>query len=173
MIILNYKLSESEIYSSLVAVFKSRFITNILRIIGFAILAIMIFLIASSWKNGTLELTGGLVIPIFLSIYLIFLSEITAKFQAMVISKKRNSFSEPLRVKIYETGYQVAGDTFNNQQAWKKLNAIIETKAFFLFKENDRIATVIPKRVLESGEFEELTKFIHAVTGPKIKLLVP
>ncbi len=171
MIILNYKLSEPEIYSSLVAIFKSRLITNIMRIVGFVILAIILFLTTSGWKGGPFKFESGFIFPIFLSVYLIFLSEITAKFQAALLSKKRNSFSEPLQVKIYETGYQVAGDTFNNQQAWKKLHAIIETKAFFLFKESDRIATVIPKRVLATEEFEKLTKIIHAVTGPKIDLL--
>ncbi len=171
MIKLSYKLTEQEIYSSLVAIFKSRFITNLMRIVGFVILAVMLFLTTSSWRNGTLEFTSGFVFPIFLSLYLIFLSEITAKFQAPALVKKKNAFSEALEVKIYETGYRVAGQTFNNQQTWGQLNSIIETKEFFLFKETDIIATVIPKRVLSIEETEQLTKIIHSITGPKIELL--
>ncbi len=171
MIKLSYKLTESEIYTSLVAIFKSRFITNLMRNVGFVILAVMLFLTTSGLRNGTLNFTAGFAFPIFLAIYLIFLPEITSKFQTPNLVKKKNPFSEEVNVKIYETGYRVQGQTFNNQQSWNNLNAIIETKDFFLLKETDIIATVIPKRVLSAEDSSQLVAIINQVEGPKKLLL--
>ena len=171
MIQISYKLTEQEIYQSLLEISKSRFITNLMRIVGFVLLAVMLFITTSSLRAGTYNFSLGLIFPIFFSIYLIFLSEITAKFQVPNLINKKNPFTEEVKVKIYETGFKVKGETFANQFSWEKLNSIIETKDFFLLKETEIVATVIPKRVLTADDLLQLKNIISAVSGPKIKLV--
>lgn len=170
MINTSYKLTEPEIYQSLVEISKSRFITNLMRIIGFVLLAIMLFITITSIRTGTYNFSLGFLFPIFFSIYLIFLPEITAKFQVPNLISKKNPFTETVQIKIYETGFKVKGESFANQFSWEKLNSIIETKDFFLLKQTEIIATVIPKRVLTTDDLVQLKGIISAVSGPKIKL---
>ena len=171
MIQVNYKLTEQEIYKSLLDISKSRVVTNVMRIIGFILLAVMLFLIAAGLRRGGFDISLGNTFPIFLALYLIFLSEITAKFQTPSLIKNKNPFTEQTQVKIYETGFRVKGETFNNQFQWEKLNSIIETPDFFVLKETEVLATVIPKRVLTQEDATQLKSIISNVTGPKIKLL--
>ena len=80
MIQLTYKLTEPEIYQGLLEISKSRGVTNVLRIAGFVLLAVMLFITTASLTNGVFNFSLGFIFPIFLAVYLIFLSEITAKF---------------------------------------------------------------------------------------------
>ena len=170
MIQINYKLTEPEIYQGLLEISKSRVITNVMRIVGFVLLAVMLFITTASIRSGVFNVSPGFVFPIFLSLYLIFLSEITARFQAPSLVKKKNPFTEEVKVKIYETGFSVKGETFNNQLSWDKLNAIVETPDFFLLKETEVLATVLPKRVFTAEDISEFKNVVSNVTGPKIKM---
>lgn len=170
MVQANYKLTEKEIYLSLIEISKSRFITLLMRGVGFVILAFMLFYTTASIRNGTFSFSLGHAFPIFLSIYLIFLSEITARFQTPSLIKNKNAYSEEVKVKIYETGFSAKGLTFFNQFTWDKIVVIMETDLFFILKETEVSATVIPKRALKQGEIIELKAIFNGVEGPKIKL---
>lgn len=171
MIQISYKLTEEEIYKSLLQISKSRGVTNVMRIVGFIVLAIMLFLTTAGLKNGVFNLSLGYAFPVFLALYLIFLSEITAKFQTPTLIKKKNPFTEQTQVKVYETGFRVKGETFSNQFQWDKLNSIVETPEFFLLKETEVLATVLPKRAMTEEDATQLKAIISKVSGPKVVMI--
>ena len=170
MIQLTYKLTEPEIYQGLLEISKSRGVTNVLRIAGFVLLAVMLFITTASLTNGVFNFSLGFIFPIFLAVYLIFLSEITAKFQVPNLIKKKNPFTEEVNVKIYETGFKVKGQTFYNQFTWDKLNSIVATPDFFLLKETEVLATVLPKRVFTADDMIRFKNIVSNVNGPKVTL---
>ena len=168
MIQISYRLTEQEIHQSLLDISNSRLITKVLRIAGSLLLAAMVFITTASLINGTFRFSLAYAFPFFAAIYLTFVSEITAKFQTSNLTKNKNPFTEEALVKIYETGFKVKGETFNKQLVWEKLNSIIETKDFFIFKETEIMASVLPKRVFTEQQIAELKNIISSVTGPKI-----
>ena len=168
MIQISYKLTEQEIHQSLLEISNSRLITKVLRIVGSVLLAAMVYITTASLINGTFQFSLYYAFPVFISIYLTFVSEITAKFQTPNLLKKKNPYTEEAKVKIYETGFRVKGDTFSKQLTWDKLNMILETKDFFILKETEIMASVLPKRVFTLEEATEFKSIISTVTGPKI-----
>jgi len=170
MIQISYKLTEPELYKGLTDISDSRFITKLFRIIGSVLLAVMVFITTSTLIKGTFSFTLSFAFPIFLGIYFFFLSDITARFQVPSLIKKKNRFTEQVVIKMYETGFRVKGETFANQFKWDNMNSIIETKDFFLLKDTEMTASVIPKRVLTEEETAEFKKIVSNITGPKIKM---
>ncbi|WP_221392638.1 YcxB family protein [Dyadobacter sp. NIV53] len=168
MIQISYKLTEKEVHQSLLDISNSRFITKLLRIVGSILLAVMVYITTARLINGTLNFSLYYAFPFFLAIYLTFVSEITAKIQASNLVKKKNPFIELTMVKIYETGFKVKGETYNKQLVWNKLNSIVETKEFFILKETEIMASVLPKRVFTPEETTEFKNLIRTITGPKI-----
>ena len=166
MVQVNYKLTEPEIYQGLLEISKSRVVTNVLRIVGFVLLGIMLFITTASLTHGIFNFSLGFVFPIFLAVYLIFLSEITAKFQVPNLIKKKNQFTEEVSVKLYETGFKVKGETFYNQFTWDKISEIIETDDFFLIKETEVLATVLPKRVFTAEHSVRFRQIVGNITAP-------
>lgn len=172
MIQISYKLTEQEVHQSLLEISNSRFITKMLRIVGSILLAVMLFITTASLINGTFHFSLAYAFPLFIGIYLTFLSEITAKIQTYNLLSNKNPFTEHVKVKIYESGFRVKGETFSKQLTWDKLNLIKETKDFFILKETEITASVLPKRVFTTEEMTAFRNILDAVTGPKIEMVV-
>jgi hypothetical protein len=170
MIEVQYKLTQDEIYRGLVETSRTRVITKALQVFGFILIAVMLFITTNGMVNGTYAISFTNSFPLLLGIYLVFLSEITAKMQAPNLSKTSNPFSEKVKVKMDKSGFRISGSSFNTQLPWEKFVEIVETKEFFLFKATEGTASVLPKRALTAGETVQFRSLVGSVNGPKLKL---
>lgn len=170
MIQISFKLTEKEIYQGLVDTSKSRFITKLMLGGGFFLVASMLFYATNSLAHGTFVFSFTTYFPLFLGIYLLFLSEITAKMQTPNLLKTKNPFSEQVTVRMDKSVFRITGDSFNTQLPWEKIIEIIETKDFFLVKATEGTANVIPKRAFTENEITEFKILANSISGPKLKL---
>ncbi|CAG5000495.1 hypothetical protein DYBT9275_02475 [Dyadobacter sp. CECT 9275] len=170
MIQVNFKLTEDELYKSLVDVSKSRMITKILLIVGSILLAIMLYITTINIVKGIFYFSMGFIFPLFLGVYLIFLSEITAKFQVPNLIKKKNPFTERVTVQLDHTECRTKGETFSHRLTWEKFHAIVETDDFFLLKVTDVTANVLPKRAFTPEDILAFKGILASVKGPQLKL---
>jgi hypothetical protein len=171
MIQINFKLTEKEIYKSLVDTANSRLITKVLRWSGFALMGLMLFYIANQMANATFEWSMTTVFPLLLGGYLFFLPEITGKMQAPNLIKTKNPFSEPVRVKMDHDGFRITGNSFNVKIEWNQFREVIETKDFYLLKATEGTANVLPKRAFADADHAAFLSLVRRANIPKIKLL--
>jgi hypothetical protein len=170
MVQISFKLTEKEIYKGLVETSRSRFITRLMRGFGFFLVAGMLFFTTNSLANGTYVFSFTTSFPLFLGIYLLFLSEITARLQTPNLVKTKNPFSEKVNVRLDRSGFRISGDSFNTQLAWDKFLEIVETDDFYLLKATEGTANVLPKRAFSEEEKAEFKSLVSAVDGLKLKL---
>ncbi len=170
MIQISYKLTKEEIYRGLVATSKSRFVTKLMTGFGLVMAAAMLFIVSNRLANGGFAFSVTSVFPLFLGIYLLFLSEITAKFQVPNIIKTKNAFTEQVRVKIDKSAFRITGETSDSQIKWDKFAEIVETKEFFLLKASDGIANILPKRAFTEEDNARFKILLSSLNGPKVKL---
>lgn len=170
MITTTFKLTENELYESLVEISKSKFSVKLLRVIGITLLSLMILLLIFNISNGSFVLSFSFFFPIFLQLFMIFISEITAKLQVPNLLKTKNPLVENMLVNINSNYFTITGESFNIQMSFEKLHSVIETKIFFLLKVSDGSANVIPKRTLTIDDVIQFKKIISAVPGLKVKL---
>ncbi len=170
MLQLSFKLTEKEIYKGLVETSRSRFITRLMQGSGFVLVAVMLFYATNTWANGTFSFSFTTFFPLFLGIYLLFLSEITARMQTPNLVKTKNPFSEQVKVRLDKSGFRISGDSFNTQVAWDKILEVVETKDFFLLKVTEGTANILPKRAFTEEEIIQFKILVNSVTGPKLKL---
>jgi hypothetical protein len=170
MILIEYKLTEDEIYRGVVETSRSRLVTKLLRIFGFVLIGVMLFITTNGLANGTYAFSFTNAFPLLLGIYLVFLSEITAKMQTPNLVKSKNPFSEKVKVRMDQSGFRITGSTFNTHLPWEKFVEIVETKEFFLLKATEGTASVIPKRTLTMEEAIQFRSLVGSVEGPKVNL---
>jgi len=170
MITTTFKLTENELYESLVEISKSKFVVKVLRVIGIALLSLMILLLIFNISNGSFVPSFGFFFPIFLQLFMIFISEITAKLQVPSLLKTNNPIVENMLVKLDSNYFTFTGESFNIQMSLEKLHSVIETKKFFLLKVSDGSANVIPKRALTTDDVIQFKNIISAIPGLDVKL---
>jgi len=170
MIQISFKLTEQEIYKSLVDTSRSRFITKLMQGFGFFLVAVMLFYATNNIAHGTFVFSFTTFFPLFLGTYLLFLSEITAKMQTPNLIKTKNPFSEKVNVKMDKSSFRISGDSFNTQLAWDKILEIVETRDFFLLKATEGTANVLPKRAFSDVQINEFKILANSISGPKLKL---
>ena len=171
MVTTTFKLTENELYESLVEISKSKFVVKVLRVIGIALLSLMILLLIFNISNGSFILSFGFFFSIFLQLFMIFISEITAKLQVPSLLKTNNPIVENMLLKLDSNYFTFTGESFNIQMSLEKLHSVIETKKFFLLKVSDGSANVIPKRALTTDDVIQFKNIISAIPGLKVKLI--
>ena len=171
MVTTTFKLTENELYESLVEISKSKFVVKVLRVIGIALLSLMILLLIFNISNGSFILSFGFFFSIFLQLFMIFISEITAKLQVPSLLKTNNPIVENMLLKLDSNYFTFTGESFNIQMSLKKLHSVLETKKFFLLKVSDGSANVIPKRALTTDDVIQFKNIISAIPGLKVKLI--
>ena len=171
MVTTTFKLTENELYESLVEISKSKFVVKVLRVIGIALLSLMILLLIFNISNGGFILSFGFFFSIFLQLFMIFISEITAKLQVPSLLKTNNPIVENMLLKLDSNYFTFTGESFNIQMSLEKLHSVIETKKFFLLKVSDGSANVIPKRALTTDDVIQFKNIISAIPGLKVKLI--
>jgi hypothetical protein len=170
MIQISFKLTEQELYKGLVETSRSRLVSQLLRGLGFIVLAVIVFFTTSNIKNGTFYFSFGYVFCLLASIYMIFISEITSKFQTSNLIKTRNAYSEQIQVKVTHNHIHFSGDKFSTKLTWDKVLEVVETSDFFLLKTSEGIANPIPKRAFSANELAEFKTTVSNSTGLKLKL---
>lgn len=170
MVQISFKLTRKEIYKGLVETSQSRFITKVMKGFGLVLAGAMLFYGSNSLANGTFTFSFSIYFPLFLGIYLLFLSEITALIQTPNLAKTKNPFSEQVKVRIDRAAFRISGDSFNTQLTWDKILEVVETNDFYLLKATEGTANVLPKRAFSEGEKAEFRTIVTTVEGPKVKL---
>ncbi|MCF2444790.1 YcxB family protein [Dyadobacter sp. CY345] len=170
MITTSFKLSESELYESLVDISKSKFVVKAFRVIGIPLLFITVLLIVFNNVIGNSFLNFRLIFPIIFSVYMVFISEISAKFQVTKLLKKKNPVIENMQISVDSNYFTLTGESFNINMSLEKLHSIIETKKFFLLKVSDGSANIIPKRALTINDVIQFKNIISTVPGLQVKL---
>lgn len=169
MVQIEYKLTEKEVYNGLVQNNSARLITRILRGLGIFLLVVMVFTTTVNIVNGIYYFSMSYLFPFVMSIYLTFLSEITAKIQVPNLIKTKNPYVQEVKVRIDGNGFRMKGESFSNFMEWEKFHSIVETADFYLVKSTEASANIMPKRAFTPEDVTEFKKILDGVTGPKVK----
>lgn len=164
----NFKLTEQELYEGLVAISRGRRITKIFRIIG-VIWSVSYLLILISYMAAEAMPNLYSVVFLLFGIYMIFLSEISAKFQSRNLIKENSQITEKTTYVFDGTGYQLTGESFSIRLAYSKLYEVREVGNLILFQVSEGSANIVPKRSLSSDQFNTLKKVMASVSNLKSK----
>ncbi len=170
MVQISFKLTKKEIYKGLVDTARSRFITRLMQGFGLVLAGAMLFYASNTLANGTFTFSITIYFPLFLGIYLLFLSEITAAIQTPNLAKSKNPFSEQVKVRIDRSAFRISGESFNTQLTWDKILEVVESSDFYLLKATEGTANVLPKRAFTEEEKTEFRSIVSSIEGLKVKL---
>ncbi|MDO6391882.1 YcxB family protein [Pontibacter sp. BT731] len=72
--------------------------------------------------------------------------------QSNRVYKTTNAVHEPIAYTFSDAGVHLKGKTFESELNWSGLYKIVETKAYFVFYQNNVAANLVPKKSFDSKE---------------------
>lgn len=162
MLTTTFKLTEEEVYNSILAISRSRSLFKIYKILGVLYLTLAF---------GQLYLVFFYNYSIDIAYYFFFLialmminaPRLTAKYHARKSFKSNAPITESLCFKFTNTRYELQGESFRLECAYHRLIVVEEIKGLILFRRTEGHANVLPIRILSTDEHTELREILASI----------
>lgn len=152
---------------------REQFRSGVRRILKWAVAGVLIL---GAFSAIAVALSGDVGEAVELGLLIVAVAALVLAFgrlagwiQAWQLKRSDPNVAHPITHSLDEAGYHVSTRTTDIDLRWDGLHKVRETPELFMLYYSRRLAYYLPKRVLGSGEVEELRAWIRAQLPPHVE----